>query len=153
MEEYRFQSKKLPNSENVVKALACLSKREGFFQALARQLVVVEDDLFAHLCRHGTPVTAHVRLDSQTKTVASRGLWYEETLPPETLLYVALSASRARRRVKDDQGKDLGPMPMSASKVLQVVTGELLGQHPYLQLGGNETLGMGWCRVTPIEAS
>ena len=68
-----------------------------------------------------------------------RSLWYEETLPPETVLYFALSAHKSR-------GND-----MPAEAILNCITQDLLGESPYLQLGGNETVGMGWCKVTVLE--
>jgi len=34
--------------------------------------------------------------------------------------------------------------------ILGAVTG-LFAEHPWLQLGGNETVGMGWCAVSIQE--
>jgi CRISPR-associated protein Cmr4 len=118
--------------------LAGLMGRTDGPAALQKQLALVSDDRFSHLARFATPVNAHVRILNQTKTVQPGALWYEETLPPDTLLYVALHAVGARR-------KDAGQGP---AEILAHVTGELFGQRPYLQLGGNETVGMGWCRVS-----
>jgi CRISPR-associated protein Cmr4 len=94
--------------------------------------------MFAHLCQHATPVNAHIAIESATKTVKSGALWYEETLPPETLLYVGLSAVKARAK---DKGAEF-----PADAILSVVTGMI--DKKWLQVGGNETVGMGWCAVT-----
>ena len=69
-------------------------------------------------------------------------LWYEETLPPETVLYFALSAHRSRAKDTD----------IKAEQILNSITQDLFGSSPYLQIGGNETVGMGWCKVTVVEA-
>ncbi|MDA3875684.1 MAG: RAMP superfamily CRISPR-associated protein [Halothiobacillus sp.] len=103
---------------------------------LQQQLVIVSNDMFAHLCQHATPVNAHIAIDSATKTVRAGALWYEETLPPETLLYVGLSANKARA----------AGATMAAKDILGAVT-DLFSDKPWLQVGGNETVGMGWCAI------
>jgi CRISPR-associated protein Cmr4 len=135
LEEYRFGIQTADLSA-LVAALAKLMP-DGMDQALSAQLAIVANDSFRHLAEHATPVNAHVRLDDK-KTVDKGALWYEETLPPETLLYVGLNAVNSRR-----QGSEL-----SAETVLSRLEESLFGEHPYLQLGGNETVGMGWCRVS-----
>jgi len=109
---------------------------------LKRQLAVVHNDLFSILTRFGLPVNAHIALDNDTKTVKQGALWYEETLPPETVLYVPVMAS-------DSRAADVN---LSADLVLNHLTGTLFEQHPYLQVGGNETTGMGWFRVHVTHA-
>ncbi|MDD5392734.1 MAG: type III-B CRISPR module RAMP protein Cmr4 [Thiothrix sp.] len=135
LEEYRFEAKS-ENVDSLISSLANLIQRDDAQAALQQQLVIVSNDMFAHLCQHATPVNAHIAIDSDTKTVRSGALWYEETLPPETLLYVGISAVNAR--AKDAE--------MPASAILGAVTG-LFTDKPWLQVGGNETVGMGWCAV------
>jgi len=135
LEEYRFQTRQQDLSP-IIAALTQLMQRENAGQALQKQLVIVSDDSFAHLVNHATPVNAHIALDALTKTTKGGALWYEETLPPETLLYLCLSANAAR----DKNGTQ------SAADILAKVLG-LFDKAPYLQLGGNETVGMGWCIV------
>ncbi|WP_428264876.1 type III-B CRISPR module RAMP protein Cmr4 [Haliangium sp.] len=88
---------------------------------LAAQLVVLNDDDFAWFARYGLAVSARNQLDEDRKT--SNNLWYEETLPPDSVLYVLLGARR-------------GP-------ALDHVR-ELFDGAAYLQVGGNETVGHGW---------
>ena len=138
LEEYRFTAAQ----QDLSKIITALAKLMGTADAeadLQKQLVIVSNDMFAHLCQHATPVNAHIAIESATKTVKSGALWYEETLPPETLLYVGLSATKARA-----QGAE-----MPAVAILGAVTG-LFTDKPWLQVGGNETVGMGWCAVTAV---
>lgn len=107
---------------------------------LEKRLTIISDDHFDVLCHHATPVNAHIAIDNKTKTAIGGALWYEETLPPESVLYVPVMAQPARS--KDQK--------MSAQEVLSKLTG-LFASHPWLQLGGNETVGMGWCKVNPLE--
>ena len=143
LEEYRFRedSRQAESLEKIASALARLMP-DGLVEDLKRQLAIVANDHFRHLVEQATPVNAHVRLDDK-KTVAKGALWYEETLPPETLLYVGLNAVNTRK-----PGSEL-----AADAVMARLRETLFGAHPYLQLGGNETVGMGWCRTTFLPAS
>jgi len=138
LEEYRFTAKQ-SDLEAVISHLSDLS---GIGKAeLAEQLVIVSNDMFAFLCRFATPVTAHIAIDNETKTVKKGALWYEETMPPESVFYCVLSASRARDMDKEIQSQ------WQSEAVLKSITQSLFGESPYLQLGGNETVGMGWCKI------
>ena len=88
-------------------------------------------------------MNAHIAIESATKTVKGGALWYEETLPPETLLYVGLAAYQARK-----QDSDLN----TPEKVLTTVI-NLFTNKPWLQIGGNETVGMGWCAVSILKGA
>lgn len=113
---------------------------------LPSRFTLVDDVFFADLVRSAAiPVTAHVKLKYDTKTVDGGALRYEESLPPETLLYTVLSASESRKPRKE------GESHLDAAQVLSEVTEGLFGQRPYLQIGGNETVGMGWCHVASLE--
>jgi CRISPR-associated protein Cmr4 len=95
--------------------------RHGFVSdRLMEQLVILNDDDFAYFASYGLQVNARNELDDQTKT--SKNLWYEEVIPPDTLFYALLIAR---------QGKD------DALKALR----GLFVENPYLQVGGNETIG------------
>jgi len=96
------------------------------------RLAVVHDDLMGYLLETATEVVARIRLDDETKTVARGALWYEESLPTESVLYSLLRAEASRRK-----GKDL-----PAEAVFALVKGLLEGA---VQLGGKATVGRGLC--------
>jgi len=50
------------------------------------RFAVVSDNSFNFLSETGTEVAAHIRIEDETKIVAKGALWYEETLPVETIL-------------------------------------------------------------------
>ena len=143
LEEYRFRPIQ-QNLTNIIQVLAKLMKKTGVEGQLQQQLVVVSDDMFSHLVQHTTPVNAHIAIESATKTVKGSALWYEETLPPETLLYVGLAANKARK--PDSELK-------TATDVLNKVTTLFDGDKSWLQIGGNETVGMGWCAVSTLKGA
>lgn len=101
---------------------------------LRERLVIMEDGEFQWFARNGLPVDAHNRLAPRTKE--SKALWYEETLPTDALLYTLL----IRRHAAPTNGED---------HVGDFI--EKLAEIGYLQVGGNETVGQGWFRVTRFE--
>lgn len=151
LEEYRFDARR-KDLASLIANLASMVADPDFDKKLKRQLVIVDDDTFKCFCDSATPVNAHVRLNSESKTVERGALWYEETLPPETVLYAPMSAQSARKYRVDEATQTRTP-EMSAQEILAAVTQTLFKDRPYLQLGGNETVGMGWCRVKIITAA
>ena len=143
LEEFRFEQSPDACIGALAQALAPLSGGALDAATLEQRLVVVNDDIFSFLARNATSVQPHIAIDSTTKTVKDGALWFEETLPPETLLYVPLTATASRRK-----GGDL-----TAAQVLAQFEQLLPAGKNWLQLGGNETTGMGWCRVGIARAS
>lgn len=101
------------------------------------RLAVVHDDLMGYLLETATEVVARIRLDDETKTVARGALWYEESLPTESVLYSLLRAQASHRK-----GKEL-----PAEAVFALVKGLLEGA---LQLGGKATVGRGLCALKVV---
>lgn len=97
---------------------------------IVNQLAIVHDDDFAWFAKYALPVSAHNQLD-ENKT--SKNLWYEETLPPDTVMYSILAE-------RPDNGGNPGGK-------LKLITDQLAA-NPYCQFGGNETLGQGWFQLT-----
>jgi CRISPR-associated protein Cmr4 len=107
-------------------AIAPLLRHDDTRKRLDGQLVVVGDDDFAWFCRYALPIATRNFLERATKI--SKNLWYEESLPPDTVLYTLVMA-------RDDA---------SATSLASLFSNE----DPYLQLGGNETVGHGWVAIT-----
>jgi CRISPR-associated protein Cmr4 len=105
---------------------------EYLLDKFTRDFALIRDEEFRHLCRVGTQVSARVQLN-ENKT--SNNLWYEESLPPETVFHAVVLAQSPRnaRVINEDE--------VMRSFEFDVV-------HPdggLLQVGGNETVGQGWC--------
>ena len=137
LEEYRFDLIE-HNLDKVLHLLKPLLASDYTQAQLDQQLVIVSNDNFSYLVQHATPVNAHIAIEAESKTVKAGALWYEETLPPETVLYVGVTAVNARH--PDHL------LEWQAQKVLRVLLG-MFEKHPWLQIGGNATVGMGWCSV------
>ncbi|MEO5347536.1 MAG: type III-B CRISPR module RAMP protein Cmr4 [Magnetococcus sp. YQC-9] len=107
---------------------------------LGSQLAVVSDNDFNWFAKHALPVDAHNTLEQETKI--SKSLWYEETLPPDTVMYGVVEERTLLQ--KEAQSRD--PSPLERVR-------RLFAENPYLRVGGNETTGQGWfhCRVVDSE--
>lgn len=96
---------------------------ESLKSRLIDQLVIVNDSEFSYFSNYCLEVRARNKLDSTTKT--SDNLWYEECIPPDTLFYTLLLC----RAGKEGSLKKLK---------------KTFSNRPYMQIGGNETIGQGW---------
>lgn len=105
-------------------------------EKMQKDIVVIHDDDFTHLVKNATQVSARIVL-KENKT--SENLWYEESIPPDTLFYTLLMASKPRIKPEDNK-TDI----KEALSVLKKVRENI---KDYLQVGGNETVGMGWCAL------
>ncbi len=128
LEERVFRVQGVPDAA-IVTALTRLIAHQKTRERVEKQLAIVSDDDFAWFCRNALPVSARNKLDDNKQ---SNNLWYEEALPPDTLLYT-LVAERSTDAMQ---------------KFMRVLT---RGDRKYVQLGGNETLGQGWFAFSVIE--
>lgn len=113
---------------NLIGLIDKLIFHESARKRLPKQLVLVSDKDFVWFARYGLAVTARNQLKKESKT--SNNLWYEETLPAESLFYALLAERRA------------GALDLVKS---------IFATRPYLQVGGNETIGQGWFAVQMVE--
>lgn len=120
LEERNFQHQgNLPDAFNSIKKLIAHSEAQN---RLEDQLVFLSNDDFSWFAQYALPVQARNQLDDKKQ---SRNLWYEEYLPPDTLMYFVMADRN------------------SESNGTKKIEGEL-NQKPYIQIGGNETVGQGW---------
>lgn len=110
---------------------------------LEARLILLRDDDFRDFAQQATEVLTRIRLEPDTKTVASGALWTEEHLPPETLLYAPARATRLRLNNGDKPADLKKSAPAAeAAAVLDWVSNAENIPHRF-QLGGDETVGRG----------
>lgn len=132
LEENQFSC--IENGALIVQLATLLNtfSAHDILEELKEKLVIVCDADFSYLSKNATPVNAHVKINNETKTTTSGALWYEETLPPETIMYAPIIINNQRGQY---DGKN-------SDAFLSVVRSK-----KYIQIGGNETVGMGWCKL------
>jgi CRISPR-associated protein Cmr4 len=112
--------------EFITAALGALIAHDATRQRLVQSLLLLHDDDFTWFARYGLAVQARNEL-KHDDTKISNNLWYEESLPPDSLFYALIGERNPG--------------------VLQALL-EPLKANPYLQVGGNETIGQGWLALT-----
>jgi CRISPR-associated protein Cmr4 len=105
-----------------------------------RRFVVLPNTAFDFLCETGTEVHTRVRIDDETKTVADKALWTEESLPAETILAGVVQCDRVFGR----NGEDITPKGLLDRFAKEPLT---------LQIGGKATVGRGQvrCVFAPVN--
>ncbi len=106
-------------------------------EAIKERLVLISDEDFKHFVTYATQVSARIQL---TEEKTSNNLWYEETLPPETLMYALALANNPRNG-------GAGSVKTAAGVMEKIKTDLFPNGKIYIQIGGNETVGQGWCSV------
>ncbi len=109
-------------------------------------LVILPENDFRDFVVNATEVITRIRIDPGTKTVKNGALWTEEHLPTDTLLYVPIYATNARKLVTRGENQTMVPA-LSGSEILEKARSLEQSQHGYLQLGGDETVGRGMVRM------
>lgn len=110
------------------------AEAEHWRRQLSARLCVVHDNVLAFLLDTATEVRARIKLNEDTKTVKTGGLWYEEALPAETVLASLAVASPVRKH----------GTTLTAAGIFALV--DKLVARP-LQLGGKATVGYGVCNI------
>ncbi|MEI6342361.1 MAG: type III-B CRISPR module RAMP protein Cmr4 [Verrucomicrobiota bacterium] len=91
------------------------------------RFVLLSDGDLSHFSVNACQVNQHVRINDETGTAEEGGLFNEETVPSETLLYSVLTEMRK---------------PNGDNGVFKALAAEQL-----IQFGGNGTTGLGFCTV------
>jgi CRISPR-associated protein Cmr4 len=111
------------------------------------RFVILHDDAFTFLCETGTEVAARVRIQDDKKIVANGALWYEESLPAETILAGTVWCDRLFGKTKGSNGE--GP-ENEREETPEEERRELLEHFCSgtirMQLGGKATVGRGQVR-------
>ncbi|MEQ8704132.1 MAG: type III-B CRISPR module RAMP protein Cmr4 [Phaeodactylibacter sp.] len=150
LEEYLFNKKPKEQGDNEGQAIAAaLNTATGLDVS---RLVILPDDAFGDFTQLFTERMTRNKIDDKTGIVADGGLFTEEYLPAESVLYSLLIAE-APRQPKEEQGKKHKALP-SDFKTPQDVSNFLTqdcwigADKKVLQIGGNTTVGKGIVELT-----
>ncbi|WP_457560910.1 type III-B CRISPR module RAMP protein Cmr4 [Caminibacter sp.] len=106
------------------------------FSNVLERLVIISDDNFAHFVKNSTEVITRIAIDNNTGVVKRGGLFTEEYLPSETVMYSLAIANKPNSSVIVDFNSDEKVMEFFENKVKDDLKN-------ILQIGGNTTLGKG----------
>jgi len=134
LEELSFNVEKKDTLSGVSSFINGTLHPDGGFDP--KRLVVIPDSDFEYLVNHATQISTRIKLNEKKTTTGNGGnMWVEETLPPETIMY-ALAVCHAPRMNGQEGGSEI---------VVRVLDALMYDSH--IQIGGNETVGQGWCCI------
>lgn len=102
---------------------------------LGKRFVVVTDEMFSYFVEQACEVVTRIRIDDETGVVDGGALFNQENVPSETLFYAVIAAQS--RRSAD-----------SAENPLDQLADKLAEAGNVIQIGGDETIGLGCCSVS-----
>jgi CRISPR-associated protein Cmr4 len=147
LEEYNFTAKAKPIVTKIAEWLAnnALPQRGNtyFINKLKHSLVILSDNDFNDFISYSTEVVTRVSIQTSTKTVTEGGLWTEENLPSDTLLYVPIYATDSRLSSENQQNV----FQKKTGEEILTSAAQILPSGKYIQLGGDETVGRGLVRT------
>lgn len=106
---------------------------------LVNKLTIVSDDQFAVLLKLSVPVIQRNALD-ENKTPLTGALWSEEYMPMGTVLYSLVKTT-------DSYNKQC---PLDEDCIMAEFRKQLVEARPYIQVGANETVGMGLLKMNIV---
>jgi CRISPR-associated protein Cmr4 len=121
LEEFEFENKETPNG-----ILEKLNLPEELKKQISPQVAIVDNDTFSYFVQNFTEVVNRIKVDPETGTVKQGGLWTEEYLPAESILY---SLWFEKRNLTDGEVKYL---PSDGG---------------LLNIGGDQTVGKGFVQL------
>lgn len=143
LEEYAYEIEVDEETALLGEKLELILFPDGNDGYLKERLIVLTDDDFTDFVKLSTEVNARIKINPKTGVVDkdSGALFYEENLPPETILYGFVFTSDTRQQSANE---------LTAKQVLEKLTnGEMFPE--VFQLGGNTTIGRGLLTRTFIE--
>lgn len=108
-------------------------------QLFIKRFAIVDDNAINFLCESALPVDARIAIDDETGTVKPGALWYEESVPPETLFSGVIGIDNSHNKEDDANDTELAAFLTASPEI-------------YLQIGGKATTGKGFVAIRFTEA-
>lgn len=157
LEEFTFKVKKCDKTTKIAEFLAdkIFPENEDIYkfwrEKLKKDLIILSNDDFTEFVKTSTEVITRIKIDDSTGTVVTGGLWTEEYLPQDTVLYSIAMFSPLRI---DRDRKSIHEI--FNDKSLQEEVGIISnfftqGLPQIIQIGGNQTIGKGIARIQLLD--
>jgi CRISPR-associated protein Cmr4 len=141
--------------EALVGLLPTVASYEPYRKRMLRALFSVSDADFLELTQSEVEVRTRIRLNERKTTTGGQGnMWAQEVLPAESVFFAALVVSRNAKPPAEvaNDGQSAGTSVQVAGGSAALV-GQLTKLGPVLQVGADESVGMGFVRATWITKS
>ncbi len=126
LEEYKFTSENL--SEEIAFELEDILD-DDIWKSITTRLVIVNDEIFSYFVEHACEVVSRICIDDETGVTKKGALFNQEQCPSETMFYAVMA-----------EQKDKGS--------LKALSAKLKENNNIIQVGANETIGLGFCSIS-----
>lgn len=130
LEEYKFASEQLCDD---VSSKLKAKFSDPVWQTIDTRLVIVSDEIFSYFVENACEVVTRICVDDKSGVVINGALFNQEQCPSETMFYSVIGAQKN-----------------GAS--LEALKQKLEGQNNVIQVGGNATIGLGFCSVSLTDS-
>ncbi|TWI62866.1 CRISPR-associated Cmr4 family protein [Desulfobotulus alkaliphilus] len=134
-----IDKKKADDWAKIIADLYCVNDEDKTL--FAKRFAIADDNALNFLSETGLPVDARIAIDSKTGTVKQGALWYEETVPPETLMYSLIGVDRSFSPDVQQGAEELAAVLISEGKRREL----------FAQMGGKSTTGKGFVSVSFVK--
>ena len=149
LEEFDFEPEKCKDFETWIDVVSKHFPDEPFAPLeFKKRVVMIPDEDFKYFVTQSTEVITRIKIDSETGVVdkIKGGLFTEEYLPPESILYSLLFFADERPSDDEKVTEDDGKVKKWDAKEIEKKMGTLLAKK-LLQIGGNTTHGKGLFKI------
>jgi CRISPR-associated protein Cmr4 len=132
IEEYTADTEQSDKLKSIIEELKDIAPTDYLNNKILDNVMLISDENFSFFVKNATEVNARIRINSDTNTVDnnSGGLWYEEYLPQDTVMYSI---------IKELSNKN------TFDQLKEKIEGS------YFNLGGKATIGKGIVYTKLIE--
>lgn len=128
LEEYCFDSK----GESDIFPYLLDAIEDEVWADLGKRFVIVSDEIFSHFCEHACEVVTRICINDETGVVDSGALFNQEQVPSETMFYAVVGEQKAL--------ESLACLKAKLNEIKNII-----------QIGGDATIGLGYCSVALQE--
>lgn len=111
------------------------------------RLLLISDAMFDHVVTTCTEVQTQIKIDHEKGTAQDGALRYEELLPCDTALYAIVHYSPQNSSIQHPETQ--AEVKKLQARMIQTFIQENISD--FIQIGGDETLGRGICRISWIN--
>ena len=136
LEEFVFNIQKNSEIDTLGEFIKNLLPQNELINSLIQRLVIVKDDIFKDFVNYAVEIRTRIKIEQSKGTVESGALFTEEFIPSESIFYSLIFMTNPYTTYDEIN---------SAERVKKELNSLL--NNKLLQLGGDETIGMGFMKV------
>ena len=136
LEEFVFNIQKSSEIDTLGEFIKNLLPQNELINSLTQRLVIVKDDIFKDFVNYAVEIRTRIKIEQSKGTVESGALFTEEFIPSESIFYSLIFMTNPYTTYDEIN---------SAERVKKELNSLL--NNKLLQLGGDETIGMGFMKV------